>query len=265
MSRRSPSPQVPTDDLHGMAIYNRPQRERRIAQDFLVENAALYNVSKLFGGNKETGGKKRTRDEEPHTVTTPTEATSEVFPDAAATTLPTTQPERMREAPEAQGTPRKQLLRDTTPTGTPSRRLLTPPPRHGSRPHTPPPSPSQSQEPAMLDVTLATLSHRQVSVRILSTRTVHELAQRVETLLGLPADQVRIRKGSVDLGPAHHTLVSCGVQSGDVLVIRVDPSSAASVTASPFRNRVSLLPPGMSAPRNTPPSPYKEIPSWMKE
>lgn len=144
------------------------------------------------------------------------------------------------------------------------------------------PTPSRSAPPpegTIFDLTIMTLSRRQASVKILASRTLDELAQRVEALLGIPKRAMRFKKGGVDLvvpdGNHSKALWQYEIKTGDLLLIYLEATASATCTSaiggvatnlvqsSPFRDRVSLLPEG-TPQKAAPPSPYKQIPSWLR-
>lgn len=219
-----------------------------------------------------------------------TSSSTESIPASATTPKRATQPVPSSPTP-LRRTPSKQHIHKPSSGNTPHHHHVAPPP-----------------DGTILELTIMTLSQRQANVKILATRTLDELGQRVESLLGIPRSAMRFRKNGVDIPPRSATsdpsyiaalilerpLWRYGICSGDVLLIYLDanagagsstslgvssmtstprgsssPFSALAAAAappqpSPFRDGVSLLPPGTPQKR-APPSPYKEIPSWLRD
>jgi hypothetical protein len=126
----------------------------------------------------------------------------------------------------------------------------------------------------MLELLISTLSGRQASVRILAGRSVNELAARMESLIGVPLQQIRFKCNGADLPSGPQSLRSLGVRSGDHVLIRLDTSVASHGTsvsaASPFKERVTLFGGSTGAAAvpgagrlSVPSSPFKELPSWL--
>lgn len=255
-----------TDNPSELAIHSRSRRTIRPAVDFLVEHAERFDVERLYS-------RKRVRSPEARPVEMKSSVEIDpVIPPVAATstrcstpppppppqpsTPPRTPPHRM--SPVARTppprTPPPQSRTQLTPQSTPSRRVA---------PQRPAPTIAPVSDDTILELFLLTLSSRQATIRIMAGRSTMELASRVETLLGIPQDQVCFKWNGEDLPKAHTPgLGALGIRSGDSILIRMQQASTSGPQASPFKGRVSLL----SAPSaSLPPSPFKQLPDWLRK
>ncbi|CUG88880.1 Hypothetical protein, putative [Bodo saltans] len=271
-----------------LAIHSRSRRTIRQAQDFLVANASLYNVTRMYGALPLP---RRSESPSPVPPASLSQKTEEVPTPPQSQDAPLTQPSQQSSRPSAtvrsrtpppveqRSSPR--LGPQRTPTMDPPRSIPSTPRK--AQPTPPPPSqtttrgPPPASDDTMLDLSIATLSGRQANVRILAGRSVNELAARMETLIGVPLQQIRFKCNGVDLPSGPQSLRSVGVRSGDHVFIRLDTGasssatgvqgarSASSTAASPFKQRTTLFgsaastgPQGGAAA-----SPFKELPSWL--
>lgn len=245
MGKRERNTPVEDEDDRSLAIYNRSRRTITPAQDFLVENAELYDVTRLYG-------RKGIRTESPD----PTLPSLEHEPQGPNKpgTPPATPPPRTRRNEEPQ------VSTPPPPTEAPALMGV-------SRPVAPPANESPADDNTMLDLFITTLSGRQANIRILAGRSVNELAARMETLIGLPLQQIRFKCNGVDLPNGPQSLRSLGVRSGDEVVIRLDGTAPGSggQSPSPFKQRVTLFGNTTPSKRSVPPSPFKELPLWLRQ